>query len=176
MKKVNIFCGRFQPFHLGHLQCCEDAYNLNGYPTFIFYIPNKQFDSKKPFSDSLLEKEYQILIDNYQFIEGFDWMMNPQPVRMCRVLKERGYEAVLWLCGEDRVDNYKKLLNSNSKDKIKNELEVNVPEIYITNRYLSATEVRDYIIQNKKDEYNKSMPIGTDMLYEEFRNEILKIQ
>lgn len=109
-------------------------------------------------------------------------MFCPDPMSFAAMLrsyipmKERGYEAILWLCGKDRVDNYKKLLNSNSKDKIKNELEVNVPEIYITNRYLSATEVRDYIIQNKKDEYKKSMPIGTDILYEEFRNEILKIQ
>ena len=44
LKKVNIFCGRFQPFHKGHLKCCEDAYKKNGYPVFIFYVPNKQFD------------------------------------------------------------------------------------------------------------------------------------
>lgn len=174
MKQINVFCGRFQPFHLGHLKCCEDAYKLNGLSTFIFYIPNKQFDNRKPFSDELLEREYQILVNNYNFIEGFDWMMNPQPVRMCRVLKEKGYESILWLCGEDRLDNYQKLLNQNSKDKIKNELQVNIPEIYLTNRYLSATEVRNYIIEDNINEYNKSMPNGTDILYNDFRTEILK--
>ena len=62
LKKVNIFCGRFQPFHKGHLKCCEDAYKENGYPVFIFYTPNKQFDDRKPFDDELLEEEYDILL------------------------------------------------------------------------------------------------------------------
>lgn len=172
LKKVNIFCGRFQPFHKGHLKCCEDAYKRNGYPVFIFYIPNKQFDIRKPFDDKLLEKEYNILTKEYDYIEGFDWMQFPQPVRMCRVLKENGYEAVLWLSGEDRVDNYKKLLNSKAINSIINELQVNVPEIFITNRYGSATEVREAIKNDNKKRYIELMPKCTEDLYNEFKEQI----
>ena len=172
LKKVNIFCGRFQPFHKGHLKCCEDAYKKNGYPVFIFYVPNKQFDIRKPFDDKLLEKEYNILTKEYDYIEGFDWMQFPQPVRMCRVLKENGYEAVLWLSGEDRVDNYKKLLNQKAINSITNELQVNVPEIFITNRYESATEVREAIKNDNKKRYIELMPNGTENLYNEFKEQI----
>ena len=175
LKKVNIFCGRFQPFHKGHLKCCEDAYKKNGYPVFIFYTPNKQFDDRKPFDDNLLEKEYDILTRTYDYIEGYDWMQFPQPVRMCRVLKEKGYEGILWLAGEDRIDNYKKLLNDKSIDKITNELNVHVPEIYLTNRYSSATAVREAIKNNDKKRYIELMPNGTQNLYNEFREQIKKL-
>ena len=172
LKKVNIFCGRFQPFHKGHLKCCEDAFKKNGYPVFIFYTPNKQFDNRKPFDDKLLEEEYDILVKNYDYIEGYDWMQFPQPVRMCRVLKEKGYEGYLWIAGEDRIDNYKKLLNQSSINKIQTELEVNVPEIYLSNRYGSATEVREAIKTNNKKRYMELMPKGTENLFNKFKEQI----
>ena len=56
LKKVNLFAGRFQPFHSGHLQCCEDAYKENGLPVVIMYIHNDKFDSKKPFDDTIIER------------------------------------------------------------------------------------------------------------------------
>ena len=172
LKKVNIFCGRFQPFHKGHLKCCEDVYKENGYPVFIFYTPNKQFDDRKPFDDKLLEEEYDILTKKYDYIEGYDWMKFPQPVRICRVLKEKGYEAVLWLAGEDRMDNYKKMLNKTSIDKIDNELNVSIPELYLTNRYGSATAVRAALKNNDKQKYIELMPDGTEKLYDKFLRQI----
>lgn len=172
LKKVNVICGRFQPFHNGHLKCCEDAYKKNGYPVFIFYTPNKQFDARKPFDDKLLEKEYSILVNDYDYIEGFDWMMKPQPVRMCRVLKEKGYEAVLWLAGEDRLKNYNTLLTPSAIKKIHNELEVNAPELYITTRYGSATEVRQAIKDHDEKKFNELMPEGTHHLFNEFKSQI----
>ena len=176
LKKVNVFCGRFQPFHAGHLKCCEDAYKENGYPTFIFYTPNKQFDARKPFDDKLIEEEYAVLVKNYDYIEGYDWMQHPMPVRMCRILKEQGYEAVLWLAGEDRINTYKQLLTPASIDKITNELEVPVPEIFQTNRYGSATAVREALKTGNKEEYIKLMPKGTEHLYDKFKEQVDSIK
>ena len=68
LKKVNLFAGRFQPFHAGHLQCCSDAFKENGYPTVIMYIHNEKFDEKKPFDDSVIEKELEIVKKNCDFI------------------------------------------------------------------------------------------------------------
>ncbi len=172
LKKVNLFAGRFQPFHSGHLQCCEDAYKENGLPVVIMYIHNDKFDSKKPFDDTIIERELEIIRKNYNFIEAVLWLRLPQPVRMCRVLQEEGYQPVLWLSGEDRIDNYKKMLNKSACDKIENELNMQVPELYQTNRYSSATAVRQALKDDNKDEYIKLMPKGTDILYDEFKEQI----
>ena len=121
LEKVNLFAGRFQPFHNGHLQCCKDAFEKNGLPTVIMFIHNEKFDKKKPFSDDLIEKELNIIKKNEKCIKDIIWLRFPQPVRMCRVLKDMGYEAELWLAGEDRIESYKKQLNNKALDTIKND-------------------------------------------------------
>lgn len=176
LKKVNLFAGRFQPFHAGHLQCCSDAFKENGYPTVIMYIHNEKFDEKKPFDDSVIEKELEIVKKNCDFIEDVMWLKFPQPVRMCRVLQENGYQPVLWLSGEDRIENYRKMLNPTAVNKIQTELNMEVPELYQTKRYGSATAVRNAIKNNDKEEFKKLMPAGTDVLWNELVKQIQAIK
>ena len=92
LKKVNIFPGRFQPFHSGHLKACEDAFKKNGLPVYIMYIHNEKFDSRKPFDDELTKKELERLVDKYEYIEGINWIRRPMPMTICRVCIENGYE------------------------------------------------------------------------------------
>lgn len=171
LKQVNMFPGRFQPFHKGHLKCCEDAYKENGLPTVIFYIHNEKFDKKKPFDDELIKKEMEIIKKNNKFIEDAIWLRKPFPTLMCRILQEQGYEANLWIAGEDRIESYKKLIKP---EKIE-ELGVKVPELIQSNRYSSATEVREVIRNNDKGKFKELMPDGTDKMFDEYKEQLDKV-
>lgn len=87
-----------------------------------------------------------------------------------------GYEAALWLAGEDRIESYRKQLNNTAVDKIENELEVTVPELYQTERYGSATAVRNAIAEDDFAEFKKLMPNGTDVLYDKFKEQYAQIK
>lgn len=60
LKQVNIFRGRFQPFHAGHLKFCEDNYKKNGDKNkFKELIPKgteKLFDEYKEQLDKVLKE------------------------------------------------------------------------------------------------------------------------
>ena len=171
MKKVNVFPGRFQPFHNGHLQACKDAMKENGFPVVVMYIHNEKFDNRKPFSDDIIEKELKLIKEDC--IEDAIWLNRPWPTLVCRVLLEHGYEPVLWLAGEDRINSYKNMVQ---EDKIRNELNIEPPKFYLTNRYGSATAVREAILSNDIDKFKELMPIEAHDLYNEFREQLLKIQ
>ena len=172
LKDVNIFPGRFQPFHKGHLKCCEDAYKKNGLPTYIMYIHNEKFDAKKPFDDDLTKKELERLVEKYDYIAGINWIRRPMPVTICRVCMENGFRPVLWLCGADRIDGYKKLMQGKS---IKDELGIDEPEFMETNRYYSSTEVRNAIKQDDEEKFKEFMPQEAHNLYKEFKAQLDKI-
>lgn len=172
LKKVNVFPGRFQPFHKGHLQACKDALKENGFPTVIMYIHNDKFDSRKPFCDSLIEKELNLIKKEEDCIQDVIWLNKPWPTLVCRILIEHGYEPVLWLAGADRIDSYKKMIQ---KDKIRNELNIEPPEFYLTNRYYSATDIRKAIKNEDISSYLGNMPIGTECLYNEFKEQLNKV-
>ena len=173
LKKVNIFPGRFQPFHSGHLKACEDAFKKNGLPVYIMYIHNEKFDSRKPFDDELTKKELERLVDKYEYIEGINWIRRPMPMTICRVCIENGYEPVLWLAGEDRIDGYKKLMKGKS---IKDELGIDEPEFYITKRYGSATDVREAIKNDDEEKFKELMPKEAHDLFSEFKKQISSIK
>lgn len=172
MKKVNVFPGRFQPFHCGHLQACKDAYEENGLPTVVMYIHNDKFDERKPFNDEIIEKELNIIKNEEDCIEDVIWLNRPWPTLVCRVLLEHGYEPVLWLAGEDRINSYKNMVQV---DKIRNELNIEPPQFYLTNRYESATSVRESILNNDLDTFISKMPDNTDILYNEFKEQLNKV-
>ena len=60
------------------------------------------------------------------------------------------------------------------EDKIRNELKIEPPTFYLTNRYSSATDIRKTIKNDDVNDFLNRMPIGTDILYEEFKNQINK--
>ena len=169
MKQVNVFPGRFQPFHKGHLQACKDAMKENGFPTVVMYIHNEKFDSRKPFSDDLIEKELNLIKESEDCIEDVIWLNRPWPTLVCRVLLEHGYEPVLWLAGADRINSYKNMIQ---EDKIRNELKIDPPQFYLTNRYCSATEVRESIKNEDLNTYIEKMPANTELLFNEFKEQL----
>ena len=68
-KRVCIFPGRFQPFHLGHIAALQRASNEFGVPVIPIQILSKS--DKSPFPDHLLEKMGKAVAKEFSFIENY---------------------------------------------------------------------------------------------------------
>jgi cytidyltransferase-like protein len=176
MEQVNMTIGRFQPFTVGHLRMCEDGFKKNGLPVVILMISNKKFDSKHPFTDSLIEKELEIVKKNYKFIQDVLWVTNADIVKAGQLLGEHDYQAQLWLCGDDREEAYRKQAH-NPKYREQG----GYPEDFTTytgsgrTEGVSGTAVRKSIQNDDRKAFDNLMPKGTGKLFDEFKEEISKV-
>ena len=169
MQDVNIFPGRFQPFHSGHLRCCEDIYKENGNPVVILYMSTTKFDKRKPFNNEIIKEELEIVKKNNDFIIDIFEIKNPLAISMINLCNEHGYNPTTWIAGEDRIESYQKMLNGiRNPDIIK-------PELVKTERYCSATEVREAILRGDMKTFEKLMPKGADKLWDKYKKEIDKV-
>ena len=174
MKKVNIIIGRFQPITLGHMKIVEQMYNENNLPTIFCMVSNKKFDSKHPFSDDIISEELDIIMKNDKQVAGYIWITNADIVKCGEKLHEAGYEPLLWGCGTDRYDSYKKQADK-YKEKAGLLPEFDVFEVKRTDDDISATKVRNAIKENDINTFNKMMPKGTDKLFDQMKNALSEI-
>ena len=67
--------------------------------------------------------------------------------------------------------NYKRQLNPKYID----ELGVKLPELMETNRYSSATEVREAIKNGDKNKFKELIPKGTEKMFDEYKEQLDKV-
>lgn len=177
MKEVNMTVGRFQPFTKGHLQMLLDGREKNGLPVVVLMVKNTKFDSRHPFPDDLILKELDIVKKNYPgLIEDTFFVSKANIVECGEVLRDNGYQAQLWLCGEDNIKNYKGMVNTPKYIE-----QGGFPEgfdIYTgTGRVegVSGTATREALKAGDKKAFKAIMPKGTDKLFDKFVEEISKI-
>lgn len=169
-KPCNVALGRFQPFTKGHLKMLKDGYDKNGYPAVVFMISNKKFDSKHPFSDELIAKEMDIIKKHYKFLVETVPATNADIVKIGQKLDELGYEAHLWLCGDDREAQFKRQAENPKYRKLGN-----FPDDFTTYtgsgrvEGVSGTAVREAIKNNDIKKFKTLMPDGTSKLFDEFK-------
>lgn len=137
---------------------------------------------KRPFTNELILKELDIVKQNNQNIIDVVLVTNAFEAfaRFNKfILDNRDtYEAQYWMCGDDRADNYKDIIEK-SKDAlaierngeefenvIKNTIEVNTG--HGRTKGVSGTAVRAAIINNDKQAFTKIMPPGVDAMFDEF--------
>lgn len=164
MNKCNVTIGRFQPFTEGHMKMLLAGYNENHLPTVILQIPNKKFDEKHPFSDELIHEEIDFLTNVYDgLIAGHFYIVNADIAKIATICHDNGFEPVLWLCGSDRFERYSKQADC-EKYKIDNNMLMKFKcfEVERTDDDTSATKVREAIINDNFETYNKMMPTGID--------------
>ena len=174
MKKVNIVIGRFQPITLGHMKIVEQMYDENNLPTVFCMVSNKKFDNKHPFSDDIISEELNIIMKNDKQVAGYIWITNADIVKCGEKLHEAGYEPLLWGCGTDRYDSYKKQADR-YKEKAGLLPEFDVFEVKRTDDDISATKVRNAIKEDDIETFNKMMPKGTDKLFKQMKKALSKI-
>ena len=177
MKKVNICLGRFMPFTKGHYKMIEYGIRYNGLPTVIFMISNKKMDKKHPFSDELIQKEMNMLKKSLNGIENTVYVSSADIVKLGQWCYENNYEPQLWITGSDRLAAYKRQAeNPKYQDLGHFPSSFTTLEVPRTDEDISATKVREAIINDDLDTYKKMMPKGTEKLFDEFKEALSRVK
>ena len=133
---------------------------------------------KRPFTNELIEKELEVVkrankkyfvdviyvANAYEAIADFAWKVS-----------QGQYEPNYLMCGDDRVDTYTKMIESDKPWKawegecenvLKGKLTVNIGKGRTEG--VSGTAVRQSIIRNDKSAFTKIMPAGADGMFDDF--------
>lgn len=134
---------------------------------------------KRPFTNDLIEKELEIVKrSNKKYFEDVIYVTNAYEAiaDFASKVAEGLYEPNYLMCGDDRVDTYSKMINSDKPWKtpdgkevenvLKGKLEVNIGNGRTEG--VSGTAVRASIIKNDKSAFAKIMPSGADVMFEDF--------
>ena len=184
MQKVNVMIGRFQPFTNGHLKCVEEAWTKKGVPTVICMVNTKdeKVDDRKPFPSSILLPLYEEAFSKDKRIAKIVLVTNADIVKIGEVLKDDGYEICSWTCGTDRYDSYSKMAEKYG-DKAGLTDDFKMIEVKRSDDDISATKVRQALLDNDKKTFDKLTPFGTltqhlrgnESIYEILKNQINKV-
>lgn len=167
---VNILVGRFQPFTLGHLKCCEQVLMSKGVPTILCAIDTIKSDERHPFLTKLLWFSFKKLIKNYKEIEDILLIKKADLVYILNELEKRGYKVVSWSAGTDRIKKYSGCYQS--KDYAQGIEFIEIPR---NDDDISATEVREAIKQGDEQKFKKMTPPEFHSLYPKLKKTIDEI-
>lgn len=177
MKKVNICLGRFMPFTKGHYKMIEYGLKQNGLPTIVFMISNKKMDKKHPFSDELIQKEMDMLKKSLKGIENTVYVSSADIVKLGQWCYENNYEPQFWITGSDRLAAYKRQAeNPKYQDLGHFPSSFTTLEVPRTDEDISATKVREAIMNDDLDTFKKMMPNGTEKLFDEFKEALSQVK
>ena len=177
MKKVNICLGRFMPFTKGHYKMIEYGLKQNGLPTIVFMISNKKMDKKHPFSDELMQKEMDMLKKSLKGIENTVYVSSADIVKLGQWCYENNYEPQFWITGSDRLAAYKRQAeNPKYQDLGHFPSSFTTLEVPRTDEDISATKVREAIMNDDLDTFKKMMPNGTEKLFDEFKEALSQVK
>lgn len=162
MKQVNIMIGRFQPFTKGHMKCVEEAWKKLKVPTVVCMINTKEekVDEKHPFPSTLTLPLYNDAFKKEKMIEKFVLVVNADIVKIGELLFQEGYEIVSWTCGTDRIDSYTKM-SEKYHDQAHLSDDFQMLEIKRGDEDISATKVRQAMMNNDKKTFDKLTPFGS---------------
>ncbi len=172
---VNMFVGRFQPFTLGHAKVVEHLHSQNGLPTVIFLVKaktKKKEDSfKRPFDENDQVKMIKSAMKEYP-IENVFVVDTAAIDKMFNQLRPK-YEPVLWGTGSDRMKTYGFQVNN---DKYRKELGVDsdfrLEEIPRTDDNISATKVRNALLDGDEKLFRKMTPKSLHKMYKELKQKL----
>jgi cytidyltransferase-like protein len=174
-KLVNIFVGRFQPFTLGHAKVIETIYKQNGYPVVIFLIKSKTKKREdafsRPYDEETQLRMLKALQGSYPIQDvfilpsaGIDLMFNQ--------LRPK-YEPVLWGTGTDRMKTYAYQVD---REEYRTDLNVRPDfglfEIPRDEKAVSATQVRNALLDDDEKIFRKLTPRPIHQMYGELRDKL----
>jgi cytidyltransferase-like protein len=174
-KLVNMFVGRFQPFTLGHAKVVEAIHKQNGYPVVILLVKakNKKKEDafKRPYDEETQVEMINRLKSKYPIEEvfviptgGIDTMFNAMRPK---------YEPVLWGTGSDRMKTYGFQVD---KPEYREDLGVRTDfglyEIPRTGKNISATQVRNAMLDGDEKLFKKLTPKPVHDMYNELKSKL----
>lgn len=133
---------------------------------------------KRPFTNELIEKEFDVLKRQYkkQFVDII-YVKNAYEALadFASKVSEGLYEPNYLMCGDDRLDNYTKLiedtkiwktLTGDCENVLKGKLKPNIGKGRTEG--VSGTAVRKSIIKKDKSAFSSIMPNGVDSMFDSF--------
>jgi cytidyltransferase-like protein len=173
---VNMFVGRFQPFTLGHAKVLEKIHKENGYPVVVFLVKAKSKKKGDEFSRPYDEKTQIEMFKNvkkqYPFLKeiyvvptgGIDVMFNEMRPK---------YEPVLWGTGSDRMISYGYQVNNDSyRDQLNARSDFGLFEIPRNDDDISATAVRNAMIEGNETVFKNMTPKSIHSMYFELKSKL----
>jgi len=178
-QQVAYFPGRFQPFHLGHLNSIKKTSELFGVPVIPLQILSKKETS--PFPDTLLEKIGNELKNEYPFIA--DFFIYPTSVapnfvsNVVEFIRNKNYEPIGLGCGDDRIKDYTIQIDRAKKNAER--YGVIIPDNFTakdvnvrTSDEYSGTAVRKALAENDIQTFNRMMPPVLHKYYNDLKKYI----
>jgi cytidyltransferase-like protein len=173
---VNMFVGRFQPFTLGHAKVLETIHKENGYPVVVFLVKAKTKKKGDEFSRPYDEKTQIDMFNHvkkqYPFLKeifviptgGIDIMFNEMRPK---------YEPVLWGTGSDRMTSYGYQVNNDAyRDQLNCRADFGLFEIPRTDDDISATAVRNALLDGDEKQFQNLTPKAVHKMYSELKTKI----
>ena len=171
-KLVNMFVGRFQPFTLGHAKVIETISKENGYPVVIFLIKSKTKKAedafKRPYDEETQLAMLNRLKSSYP-IEDVKILPTAAIDKMFNELRPK-YEPVLWGTGTDRMKVYSYQVDRQEyRDDLGVRDDFGLFEIPRTGKNISATQVRNAMLDGNERLFKKLTPKGIHGMYGELK-------
>ena len=137
---------------------------------------------KRPFTNELVAKEFDIIRKNNPQIIDVVYVSNMfEAVAQFNKFildNQDKYEAQYWMCGDDRLSDVNRIYDSYISTGKELSIKTDKYENVISNLKIntgkgrtegvSGTAVRKSIINNDKSAFEKIMPKGTGVLFDEF--------
>lgn len=172
---VNMFVGRFQPFTLGHAKVVETIHKQNGYPVVILLVKakNKKKEDafKRPYDEAtqvgmINRLKGKLPIEDIFVIPtgGIDTMFNAMRPK---------YEPVLWGTGSDRMRTYGFQVDKQEyRDALGVRDDFGLFEIPRTGKNISATQVRNAMLDGDEKLFKKLTPKPLHNMYAELKQKL----
>lgn len=170
-KECNLIIGKFQPFTLGHMKMVDKLYSINKLPTYIVSVRRKD----PIISESLTEEMFKLLLKNYpKEIAGFSYIDKGLLGFGVGRAREHDYETKLIGCGSDRVKDYERQLDYILNKGIIKDPNVRIIEIERGDEDISATKVRESIVNDDMNYLKTSFPKCLFKLLPKLKLELIK--
>lgn len=175
-KLVNMFVGRFQPFTLGHAKVIDTISKQNGHPVVILLIKSKTKKPEDAFKRPYDEETQLAMLNKLKSKYPIEkvYILNRGAIDlMFNTMRADGYEPVLWGTGTDRIKSYSGQVD---KPEYREDLGVRddfgLFEIPRTGKNISATQVRNAMLDGDEKTFKKLTPKPIHGMYNELRSKL----
>lgn len=185
---VNVYTGRFQPFHLGHLSNLEEAAKRGLRTVICPVMAGKTAKSiaAHPFNGELEEEMFNRLQSTYSdLIADIIPISRPSLDTWVEAIRERGMEPITWTTGMDRKPSYEAMIQRYGKDfnlvdnfeviGLEKDMDAEGGSADDTGK-ISGTAIRKCLIDGNEEGYKAQMPQCLWDMFNEFRQALMPAQ
>ena len=185
---VNVYTGRFQPFHLGHLSNLEEAAKRGLRTVICPVMAGKTAKSiaAHPFNGEVEDEMFGRLKSTYSDLIA-DIIPIPRPSldMWVEAIRERGMEPITWTTGMDRKPSYEAMIQRYGQDfnlvdnfeVIGLDKDMDAEGGSASNTAgISGTAVRQCLVNGDEEGFKEQMPQCLWDMYDAFRQALMPAQ